>query len=168
MATETLTRGGSWLVEDASPDAVLTRERLNDEQRMIGRTAEEFIDKEVLPALDQLEQKDWALARRLGARCAELGLLATDVPEAYGGLDLDRVSSVVVGEAVGRCASFATTFGAQTGLAITPILCFGTEEQKQKYLPRLVTAEIIGAHTLTAAGARPHPPRAPARPVPPP
>ncbi|HEX9369245.1 MAG TPA: acyl-CoA dehydrogenase family protein [Vicinamibacterales bacterium] len=153
MATETLTRGGSWLVEDASPDAVLTRERLNDEQRMIGRTAEEFIDKEVLPALDQLEQKDWALARRLGARCAELGLLATDVPEAYGGLDLDKVSSVVVGEAVGRCASFATTFGAQTGLAITPILCFGTEEQKQKYLPRLVTAEIIGAYALSESGS---------------
>src|SRR5436190_5185133 len=153
MATETLTRGGSWLIEEALLESVFTRERLNDEQRMIGQTAEEFIDKEVLPATDRLEQKDWELARALGRRCGELGLLATDVPEAYGGLDLDKTSSVVVGEAVGRSASFATTFGAQTGLAITPILCFGTEEQKQKYLPGLVTAETIGAYALSESGS---------------
>ena len=77
--------------------------------------------------LDRLEQKDWALARRLVGRCGELGLLGTDVPEEYGGVALDKVSSIVVGEAVGRVASFATTFGAQTGLAITPLLCFGTD-----------------------------------------
>jgi alkylation response protein AidB-like acyl-CoA dehydrogenase len=153
MATETLIRGGSWLIEDAPPEGAFTRERLNDEQRMIGQTAEAFIDKEVLPNLDRLEEKDWTLARTLGQRCGELGLLATDVPEAYGGLDLDKVSSVVVGEAVGRCASFATTFGAQTGLAITPILCFGTEEQKRKYLPSLVTAETIGAYALSESGS---------------
>jgi alkylation response protein AidB-like acyl-CoA dehydrogenase len=153
MATETLIRGGSWLIDEAPPEGVFTRERLSDEQRMIYQTAEEFVDKEVLPVLDQLEQKDWALARSLGQRCGELGLLATDVPEAYGGLDLDKVSSVVVGEAVGRSASFATTFGAQTGLAITPILCFGTEEQKQKYLPRLVTAEVMGAYALSESGS---------------
>jgi alkylation response protein AidB-like acyl-CoA dehydrogenase len=146
-------KGGSWLIEDAPPEGAFTRERLNDEQRMIGQTAEAFIDKEVLPNLDRLEEKDWTLARTLGQRCGELGLLATDVPEAYGGLDLDKVSSVVVGEAVGRCASFATTFGAQTGLAITPILCFGTEEQKRKYLPSLVTAETIGAYALSESGS---------------
>ncbi len=132
---------------------MFTRERLNDEQRMIGQTAEEFIDHEVLPAIDRLEQKDWALARTLVQRSGELGLLATDVPDAYGGLDLDKVSSVIVGEAVGRCASFATTFGAQTGLAITPILCFGTEAQKQKYLPRLVSGELIGAYSLSESGS---------------
>src|SRR5450759_849582 len=153
MATETAVRGGSWLIEDAPEDGVFTRERLNDEQRMIGRTAEEFIDHEVLPAIDRLEQKDWALARTLVQRSGELGLLATDVPDAYGGLDLDKVSSVIVGEAVGRCASFATTFGAQTGLAITPILCFGTEAQKQKYLPRLVSGELIGAYSLSESGS---------------
>jgi alkylation response protein AidB-like acyl-CoA dehydrogenase len=153
MATETLIRGGSWLIDDSAAEGAFTRERLNDEQRMIGQTAEAFIDKEVLPNLDRLEEKDWTLARTLGQRCGELGLLATDVPEAYGGLDLDKVSSVVVGEAVGRCASFATTFGAQTGLAITPILCFGTEEQKRKYLPSLVTAETIGAYALSESGS---------------
>src|SRR5437763_15652302 len=151
--TEMTTRGGSWLIEDAPADGVFTRERLNDEQRMIGGTAVEFIDSEVLPALDRLEQKDWALARTLVQRAGELGLLAIDVPEAYGGLDLDKASSIIAGEAVGRCASMATTFGAQTGLAITPILCFGTDQQRQKYLPRLVTGEIIGAYALSESGS---------------
>jgi alkylation response protein AidB-like acyl-CoA dehydrogenase len=153
MATETIVRGGWWLIEDAQPDGVLTRERLNEEQRLIGRTAEAFIDNDVLPKLEQLEAKDWALARAFVKSAADLGLLATDVPEAYGGLDLDKASSVVVGEAVGRCASMATTFGAQTGLAITPIFCFGTEDQKQRYLPRLVSGEIIGAYALSESGS---------------
>jgi alkylation response protein AidB-like acyl-CoA dehydrogenase len=153
MATRTLVRGGSWLIEDAPADGVFSRERLTDEQRMIGRTAEEFVDHEVSPTLDRLEQKDWQLARTLIRRAAELGLLATDVPEVYGGLDMDKISSVIVGEAVGRCASFATTFGAQTGLAITPILCFGTAEQKQRYLPRLISGEIIGAYALSESGS---------------
>src|SRR5262249_60172113 len=129
-------RGGSWLIEAAPAESVFTREQLNDEQRMFGRTADEFIDKEVVPAIDRLEQKDWALARTFVQRAAELGLLATDVPEQYGGLDLDKVSSVVVAEAVGRSASLATTFGAQTGLAITPIRGLGTDAQKEKNLPR--------------------------------
>jgi alkylation response protein AidB-like acyl-CoA dehydrogenase len=146
-------KGGSWLIEDAPADGAFTRERLNEEQRLVGQTAAEFIDKEVNPVTERLEQKDWDLARSLVRRGADLGLLATDVPEAYGGLDLDKVSSVVVGEAVGRSASFATTFGAQTGLAITPILCFGTEEQKAKYLPPLVSGEMVGAYALSESGS---------------
>ena len=153
MTVSTATRGGAWLIEQAPADAIFTRERLNDEQRLIGQTAEQFLDNEVLPAVDQLEQKDWGKARELVLRCGELGLLATDVPEAYGGLALDKVSSVVVGEAVGRVASFATTFGAQTGLVITPLICFGTEAQKQKYLPGLVSGEIIGAYALSESGS---------------
>src|SRR5215213_1821847 len=152
-STLTTVKGGSWLIEDASSGGAFTRERLNDEQRMVGQTAQEFIDKEVTPVTDQLEQKDWALARALVQRGGELGLLATDVPDAYGGLDLDKVSSVVVGEAIGRSASFATTFGAQTGLAITPILCFGTDEQRAKYLPRLISGEIVGAYALSESGS---------------
>jgi alkylation response protein AidB-like acyl-CoA dehydrogenase len=152
ITTTAAPKGGSWLIEEAV-DAVFTRERLNDEQRLIGQTAEEFIDKEVETVNEQLEAKDWKLARTLVQRAGELGLLATDVPEAYGGLDLDKVTSVVVGEAVGRSASFATTFGAQTGLAITPILCFGTEEQKGKYLPPLVSGEMVGAYALSESGS---------------
>ena len=153
MPTDTLVRGGAWLIEEAPADGVFTRERLNDEQKLIGRTAEEFIDKDVTPNIDELESKDWGLARALVRQAAELGLLATDVPDEFGGLDLDKASSVVVGEAVGRCASFATTFGAQTGLAITPILCFGTDDQKNRYLPRLVSGEIIGAYALSESGS---------------
>src|SRR6516165_9515557 len=157
MATETLARGGTWLIEGLTEEApagdLITRERLTEEQRLIGQTAEEFVDGEALPVLDRLEQKDWALARTLVQRAGELGLLATDVPETYGGIDVDKVSSVIVGEAVGRCASFATTFGAQTGLSITPILCFGTEEQKRRYLPRLVSGEIVGAYALSESGS---------------
>src|SRR3954469_13321495 len=149
----TMTKGGAWLIEDATEEGVFTRERLNDEQRMIGQTAEEFIESEVAPATDQLEQKDWTRARALIRRCGDLGLLATDVPDAYGGIDRDKVSSVVVGEAVGQCASFATALGAQLGLAITPIICFGTEQQKQKYLPALVSGETVGAYALSESGS---------------
>src|SRR5262245_25270597 len=129
-------KGGAWLIEDTPPDAVFFPERMTDEHMLIRRTSEELIATEVAPALDRLEQKDWALAKALVKRCGELGFLATDVPEEYGGVALDKISSVIVGEAVGRTASFATTFGAETGLAITPLLCFGTEEQKRKYIPR--------------------------------
>jgi alkylation response protein AidB-like acyl-CoA dehydrogenase len=153
MSTETIVRGGGWLLEDAPAGGVLTRESLNEEQQLIGQTAEQFVDAEVIPRLDQLEAKDWALARELVGKAAALGLLATDVPEIYGGLELDKASSVIVGEAVGRCASFATTFGAQTGLAITPIFCFGNDEQKQRYLPRLVSGEILGAYALSESGS---------------
>ena len=152
-STVTTTKGGSWLIEEAPADGILTRERLSDEQLLIGRTAEQFVDNEVIPRLDELEAKDWNLARELVKKAADLGLLATDVPDEYGGLELDKAASVVVGEAVGRCASFATTFGAQTGLAITPILCFGTGEQKQRYLPRLVAGEIVGAYALSESGS---------------
>jgi alkylation response protein AidB-like acyl-CoA dehydrogenase len=152
-STVTTPKGGSWLIEDTPAADAFTRERLNDEQRMVLQTAEEFIDKEVASAVDRLEAKDWSLVRSLVQRGGALGLLATDVPEAYGGLDLDKVSSVVVGEAIGRAASFATTFGAQTGLAITPILCFGTDEQRVRYLPQLVSGETIGAYALSESGS---------------
>ncbi len=151
MTTTTLARGGDWLLQDA--EAIFTPEKLTDEHRLIARTADEFVRTEVLPALERLEQKDWALARELVKRCGDLGLLGTDVPEAFGGVALDKASSIVTGEAVGRAASFATTFGAQTGLAITPLLCFGTDDQQQRYLPGLVAGTIVGAYALSESGS---------------
>jgi alkylation response protein AidB-like acyl-CoA dehydrogenase len=150
---DTTARGGGWLTEDTDASTVFTPEQLTEEHRLIAQTATEFIDTEVEPATHRLEQKDWALARMLVQRCGELGLLGTDVPEALGGVGLDKVCSVLVGEAVGRNASFATTFGAQTGLAITPLLCFGSPEQQQKYLPRLVSGEIVGAYALSESAS---------------
>ena len=137
------------MIEDAA--AIFTVEQLSEEHKLIARTADDFLANEVAPALDRLEQKDWGVARALIRRSGELGLLGTDVPEEYGGVDLDKVSSIIVGEAVGRVASFASTFGAQTGLVITPLVCFGTDDQKRRYLPRIVSGEIIGAYALSEA-----------------
>jgi alkylation response protein AidB-like acyl-CoA dehydrogenase len=151
--TTTTVRGGSWLIDDTATDSIFTPEKMSDEHRLIEQTAGEFMTNEVLPAIERLEQKDWALARQLVRRAGELGLLGTDVPDALGGVGLDKVSSIVVGEAAGRAASFATTFGAQTGLAITPLLCFGTDAQKSKYLAPLVSGETVGAYALSESGS---------------
>jgi len=153
MTTLTTVRGGSWLIDDTPVESVFTPEQLSDEHRLIAQTADEFVTNEVQPALDRLEQKDWELARTLVRRAGELGLLGTDVPEEFDGVGLGKVAAVVVGESMGRNSSFATTFGAQTGLAITPILCFGTDEQKQKYLSKLVTGELVGAYALSESGS---------------
>ena len=153
MTTTTTARGGAWLIEDAPAGSIFTPEKLSDEHRLISQTADEFMTNEVQPAIERLEQKDWALARQLVRRAGELGLLGTDVPEAFGGVGLDKVASILVGEAAGRATSFATTFGAQTGLAITPLLCFGTDAQKAQYLPRLVSGEMVGAYALSESGS---------------
>ena len=146
-------RGADWLLEPTAPHDVFTPERLSDEHRLIAQTAAEFLEKEVLPAISRLETKDWALARALVKRAGDLGLLGTDVPEAFGGIDLDKAAAIVVGEAMGADASFATTFGAQTGLAIIPILCFGTEAQQKKYLPGIISGDIVGAYCLSESGS---------------
>jgi alkylation response protein AidB-like acyl-CoA dehydrogenase len=146
-------RGGGWLLESSEPDAVFTPERMTDEHRLIGQTADEFVDKEVLPVLDRLEQKDWTLARELVKRGGALGLLGVDVPEAYGGVQLDKVASLVVSERLARSASFGATFGAQANLTVLPLFLFGTEAQKQKYLPRLLSGDLIGAYALSESGS---------------
>ena len=146
-------RGASWLSESALPGSIFTLEQLTDEHRLIRQTGDEFVAHEVMPAVERLEQKDWAFVRELVRECAAVGLLGTDVPEEYGGLDLDKVSSLIVSESVGRLPSWAVTFGGQTGLSITPLLCFGTADQKARYLPRLVTGSIIGAYALSETGS---------------
>src|SRR5688500_18021012 len=153
MATETQTavKGGSFRITETA--AIFTPERLSDDHRMIAQTSHEFMANEVMPVIDQLEQKDWKLARDLVAKGGALGLIGTDVPEDLGGVALDKAASIIVGEAVGWSASFATTFGAQTGLSIIPLLMFGTDAQKQKYLPRLAAGEIIGAYALSESGS---------------
>lgn len=132
---------------------MFTPERLTDEHRLIARTARDFVDREVLPALDRLERQDWQLARGLLRRCGELGLLGIDVAEADGGLDLDMATSIVVSEQMSRAASFGATFGAQANLTILPLSLFGTAAQKRKYLPRLMTGELVGAYCLSEPGS---------------
>jgi len=151
--TAQIRKGGSWLIEDTTPADVFTPEKLTDEHQLMARTAQEFVDNEVLPATERLEAKDWELARSLLRRAAELGLFGIAVPEQYGGLDLDKASSLVVVERLARAASFATTFGGQANLCILPLVMFGTDAQKEKYLPRLVAGEIVGAYALSESGS---------------
>lgn len=150
---ESIQRGGEWLLQAAEASSVYTPERLTDEHRLIARTAEEFVENEILPVLDALEQKDWNLARQLVKRAAELGLLGVDIPEAYGGLGLDKVTSLIVSDRMSRSASFGATFGAHANLTLIPLYLFGTEAQKQKYLPRLLAGEIVGAYGLSETGS---------------
>ncbi len=154
MTTSTsIRKGGSWLLDDTAASDVFTPEQLSDEHRLMAQTTTEFVESEVLPVLDRLEQKDWQLARSLLKRCGELGLLGIAVPEEYGGLDLDKASSLAVIERIGPSASFATTFGGQANLTILPLVLFGTTAQKEKYLPRLVSGEIVGAYALSESGS---------------
>jgi alkylation response protein AidB-like acyl-CoA dehydrogenase len=156
MATatsESTVKGGAWLIEETDPATVMTPEKITDEHKLIQRTASDFVKGEVLPANERLEQKDWALQRELIKKCGSLGLFGTNIPEAYGGVDLDKISTLVVSEGVAGHASFGTTFGAQANLTILPIYMFGTEAQKQKYLPGLVSGEMAGAYGLSESGS---------------
>jgi alkylation response protein AidB-like acyl-CoA dehydrogenase len=149
----TVARGGGWLVESTGPASVLTPEKLSDEHRMIGRTAEQFLRNEVLPNLERLEEKDWTLARQLLRRAAELDLIGVDAPETYGGVQMDKTATIVLNERMAASASFAATFGADSNLSVLPLLLFGTDQQKQKYLPRLIAGQIVGAYALSESGA---------------
>ena len=145
--------GGAWILEETTPDAVFTPEKVSGEHRLMAQTTREFMDVEVLPHLASLEAKDWARARQMLRRCGELGLLGINVPEAYGGLDLDKASALVVSEQIAFPASFASTYGAHANLCILPLVMFGTDEQKQRYLPKLVSGELVGAYALSEAGS---------------
>jgi len=142
-------RGGGFLLEGTPAEEVMTPEDFKEEQRMIAQTARDFMEKEVLPVAEKLEKQDFDLLRGLMKKAGELGLLGADVPEAYGGLGLDKVSSMLITENVSVEGSFGATWGAHTGIGTLPIVFFGTEEQKQKYLPKLASGEWIGAYALT-------------------
>ncbi len=146
-------KGASWLLEEAEPSSVFTPEKLTEEHRLMAQTVDEFMDAEVIPQIDQLETKDWKLARALIRRAGELGLLGLSVPEQYGGLDLDKVSALVVSERIARSASLGAAYGAQANLCIVPIVLFGTDAQKQKYLPGLASGETVGAYALSESGS---------------
>jgi len=146
-------RGGEFLLQASDPSSVFTPEQRTSEHRMIGDTVRDFVENEVLPVLDRLEQKDWALTRQLVERGCALGIMGADAAEQYGGLALDKVSSIVISEQISRSASFGATFGAHANLVILPLSLFGSEAQKQKYLPKLLTGEMIGAYCLSEPGS---------------
>ena len=150
--TITLKKGGSFLIEESSPADVFAPEDFSEEQKMIRDMTEQFVADEVLPQQEQIEHKDWNVTVSLLKRCGELGLLGIEVPQKYGGENLDKVSAMIVSEKLGRVASFAVTYGGHAGIGTLPIVYFGTEEHKRNYLPLLCKAEKISAYALSEAG----------------
>src|SRR5579864_8564838 len=157
MATATLTKpaakGGSFLLESPQASDVFTPADLSDDQRMIGQTAEEFVVKEVLPLVKDLENKKPGLMPELVKKGGEVGLMGGGVPEEFGGAGLDKIATTVLTEKLSIYGGFAVTHGAHAGIGTLPIVYFGTEAQKKKYLPKLATGELIGAYCLSEASA---------------
>ena len=145
--------GGSFLLESRTPDEIFTPEDLNEEQRQIAATAERFAREEILPRLAAIERKEPGAMPAVMRKAAELGFTAVDVPEQYGGLGMDKVSSTLITDHISVLASFSTAFGAHIGIATLPLVWYGTEEQKQRYLPKLATCEWIGAYGLSEASS---------------
>ncbi len=146
-------RGGSFLIEERTTTEIFTPEDLDEEQRMIGETTREFVDTEVRPAIAEMEKHNWQLSRELIVKAGELGLLGATIPEEYGGLELDQTTGVVVAENMGRAGGFGVGYGAQTSIGLLPILYFGSEELKQKWIPPIVSGEKITAYCLSEAGS---------------
>jgi alkylation response protein AidB-like acyl-CoA dehydrogenase len=146
-------RGGSFLIETRTPEEVFTPEDISDEHRLIAQTAEEFVNREISPRLKDLEARKPGILRELLKKAAAVGLCATDVPRRFGGLELDKISSILVAEKMARDGSWATALGVQAGIGILPIAFFGTDEQKAKYVPKLASAEWVGAYCLSEASS---------------
>ncbi|MCZ8537441.1 acyl-CoA dehydrogenase family protein [Paenisporosarcina quisquiliarum] len=146
-------KGGSFLVEDVELDRVFTPEDFTDEHKMIAKTTEDYVTHEVVPVIENLEHHEFEHSVRLLKSAGDLGLLGADVPEEYGGLALDKVSSALIAEKMSRAGGFSITHGAHVGIGSLPIVLFGNEEQKQKYLPKLATGELIAAYALTEPGS---------------
>src|SRR6202021_2765 len=153
MATATITKaaakGGSFLLATPLPQDVFTPADLTDDQKLIGQTAEEFVVKEVLPLVKDLENKKPGLMAELVRKAAEVGLVSGGIPEEFGGAGLDKIATTVLTEKLSIYGGFAVTHGAHAGIGTLPIVYFGTEEQKKKYLPKLASAELIGAYCLS-------------------
>jgi alkylation response protein AidB-like acyl-CoA dehydrogenase len=144
-------KGGEFLIAETAE--VFTPEDFNDEQRMIGETTKEFVDNEIHPQLPALEKHAWDIARELIAKGGELGLLGATIPEEYGGLGLDQTTGALIAEMMGRAGGFGTTFGAQTSIGVLPILYFGSDELKKKWIPKIVSGEVVTAYCLTESGS---------------
>jgi alkylation response protein AidB-like acyl-CoA dehydrogenase len=143
--------GGSFLLEERQTADVFTPEDFSEQHRMIGQTAEEFSVNEILPQAEKIEHKDYSVSRDLLKKAGDLGLSGVEVPEAYGGLEMDKVTAAIIADHIAKYAGFATTWGAHSGIGMLPIVYFGTEEQKKKYLPRLAAGETVGAYALSEA-----------------
>ncbi|KPM33159.1 Butyryl-CoA dehydrogenase [Croceitalea dokdonensis DOKDO 023] len=158
MSTETkekqLLRGGQFLVKQVDCEEIFTLEDLNEEQQMMRESTKEFVDRELWAHWERFENKDYAYTEETMRKAGELGLLSVAIPEAYGGMGMGFVSTMLVCDYIsGATGSFSTAFGAHTGIGTMPITLYGSEEQKQKYVPKLASGEWFGAYCLTEPGA---------------
>jgi alkylation response protein AidB-like acyl-CoA dehydrogenase len=153
MATTALSKnkisGGSFLLEERQPSEVFTPEDFTEQHHLIGQTTEEFAVNEILPKVEKIEHKEFQVTRDLLKKAGDLGLSGVEIPEAYGGLEMDKVTAAVIADHIAKYAGFATTWGGHSGIGTLPIVYFGTEEQKKKYLPKLAAGEIVGAYALS-------------------
>ena len=152
-ATDSLIKGGAFLIEDITADQIFTPEDFTEEHKLMGKTTEDFVVNEVLPEMEDIEEHHFDKSVALLKKAGELGLLAVDVPEEYGGLGLDKISSAVITEKFSRAGSFSLSYGAHVGIGSLPIVLFGNEEQKHKYLPYLASGEKLAAYALTEPGS---------------
>src|SRR6202521_3145996 len=150
---QTRISGGSFLLEERKPDEVFTPEDFTEQHLLVGQTAEEFALNEIVPNIEKMEHKDFSITRELLKKAGELGLSSAEIPEAYGGLQMDKVTAPGIAHHMSRYAGYATTWGGHTGIGTLPIVYFGTEEQKKKYLPSLAAGEIVGAYALSEASS---------------
>jgi alkylation response protein AidB-like acyl-CoA dehydrogenase len=145
--------GGSFLIEDRSPSEVFTPEDFTEQHLLIAQTAEDFANNEIVPNIEKMEHKDFSVTRDLLKKAGDLGLSSAEIPEGYGGMEMDKVTASIIADHIAKYAGFATTWGGHTGIGTLPIVYFGTEQQKQKYLPRLASGEIVGAYALSEASS---------------
>jgi len=145
--------GGSFLIEERTPGEVFTPEDFTEQHLLIAQTAEEFANKEIVPGIDAMERKEFAVNRELVRKAGELGLSGVDVPEQYGGMEMDKVTSAIIADRLAKYGGFSTTWGAHTCIGTLPILYFGTEAQKKKYLPGLASGQKVGAYALSESSS---------------
>ncbi|WP_421799343.1 acyl-CoA dehydrogenase family protein [Haliscomenobacter sp.] len=153
VMSKTALQGGEFLIKDSLAEDIFIPEELNEEQRMIQETVRDFLHNEIFPNIEKIENQEDNIAPRLLEKMAELGLLGTHMPEVYGGMELDTNTNTLIGDALGPAGAFTVSFAAHIGIGMLPILYFGTEEQKQKYLPRLINGELKAAYCLTEPGS---------------
>ena len=153
MGEKRLITGGEFLVRETDPEDVFIPEMLDEEQKMIGQTCQDFLETEVFPVLDRIDAQEEGLMRELLTKTGELGLLAITVPEEYGGFGQSFLSAMYASEVLGAGYSYAVAYSCHTGIGTLPILYYGNEEQRQKYVPGLASGELIGAYCLTEPGA---------------
>src|SRR6202142_2985245 len=147
--SQALNRGGAFLITTTAPEDVFTPADLTDDQRLIGQTAEEFVAKEVVPNIPQLELHKEGLLAQMLKKAGEIGLLGGGIPESYGGAGLDKISAAILAEKLAGYGSFAVSHGGHSGIGTVPIVYFGTEEQKKKYLPKIATGELLSSYCLS-------------------